>query len=83
MFQPLGQDAKCQDFGLGHGFVGSGAVRKHAGQLRYFSQPTAIFLKFTFNIEIHDIPLRMDNWILRLAAFRCLTRNGHPNADAK
>ena len=60
VFQALGQDAKRQDFGLGHGFVGGRPVRKHARQLRHFGQPTAIFFKFTFNIEVHDTPLKLD-----------------------
>ena len=55
MLQTLGQDAKRQDLGLGHCFVHGNAVRKHTGKLRHFRYPTAIFLEFTFNIEIHDM----------------------------
>jgi len=67
MLQTFRQYAQSQHFRFGHGFIRRSSVGKHARKLRHLRQPTAIFLAFTFNIEVHGIPLPFDWEILRFA----------------
>jgi hypothetical protein len=38
---------------LGHGVIGRGAIRKNAGQLRYFGKPPAVIFALALDLEVH------------------------------
>jgi len=67
MFQTFSQNAQSQHFRFGHCFIWRGSVRKHTRELRHLRQPSAIFLAFTFNVEVQGTPLHSEWKILRLA----------------
>src|SRR6185436_249396 len=67
ILETLSQNSKGKDLRLGHGLIGRGAIRKNAGQLRYFRKPPAVVFALALDLKVHGnahfTPLRT----------RCLT----------
>lgn len=56
VFQPFGENAKCQYLCAGHGFVTARSISEHARQLWHFGEPTAVVFAIALDIEFHGQP---------------------------
>ena len=74
IFETFSQHSKGEDLRFGHGVICRVAVRKNAGQLRYFRQPPAVIFAFALDLKVHG------NAHFTPLFSRCLTilLNGRP-----
>lgn len=55
MFKTVRDNTKGKSLNLRLGFVRSISIRKNSGQVDYLCKPTAVFLFFDFQSELHGI----------------------------